>query len=145
MRISDWSSDVCSSDLRVAQSVRAPVQEEGAGVALSREVCLGERVVLFAVGIAAAGDDAAGKVELGATGEGVAGGVDQAVLAGTAGADHQDPVALASLPRPPHATRPRHLPARASARASHRRKRTGEGRDGTGCVTQWKSRWAAGR
>src|SRR3546814_17061087 len=99
MRISDWSSDVCSSDLRVAQSVRAPVQEEGAGVALSREVCLGERVVLFAVGIAAAGDDAAGEVELGATGEGVAGGVDQAVLAGHAGAGHQEPVDLASRGR----------------------------------------------
>src|SRR3546814_7677927 len=118
MRISDWSSDVCFAYL----SVRAPVQEEGAGVALSREVCLGERVVLFAVGIAAAGDDAAGKVGLGATGEGVAGGVDQAVLAGTAGADHQDQVALASLRRLAHVTRPRHLPARRPARARTGRK-----------------------
>src|SRR3546814_16048063 len=113
MRISDWSSDVCFAYL----SVRAPVQEEGAGVALSREVCLGERVVLFAVGIAAAGDDAAGQVELGATGEGVAGGVDQAVLAGTAGAGHQDPVALASLRRLAHVPPPRPLPARRPGRA----------------------------
>src|SRR3546814_2712347 len=74
---------------RVAQSVRAPVQEEGAGAALSREVGLGERVVLFAVGIAAAGDDAAEKVELGATGEGVTGGVEQGVLSRTAWAGPQ--------------------------------------------------------
>src|SRR3546814_13891822 len=121
MRISDWSSDVCSSDLRVAQSVRAPVQEEGAGVALSREVCLGERVVLFAVGIAAAGDDAAGTVALGATGAGVAGGVDQAVLARPRGADHQDPVALASRRRLAPGTPPRHFPARPPGTASHGR------------------------
>src|SRR3546814_6609494 len=57
MRISDWSSDVCSSDLPVQRHARRRLEEERQllGVALSREVDVPCRIA--AVARRHAGDD----------------------------------------------------------------------------------------